>query len=382
MSESRFGPYSVFECLGAGGMATVHRASIELEDGDVYEVALKRLLPQLADDKRFVEDLIREGKLAAQLEHPNIVRILELGRIGRTYFIAMDLVRGRSLMTLLQKAVVRGLRPGVGIVLALMHETLDALDHAHTAQIVHRDLTPSNLIVTDDGHLKIIDFGVAKSLVGTLQTQSGLAKGKVGYMAIEGISGKPVDARADIFSAGVVMWELLALRRLFHGESDIEAMNAVNAGIVEPPSRFNPDCSPEVDAVVLRALRKSREERWDSAGEMADAIAQLRLFYPSGEREVLNWVDDLFSDTDAEMQPFAYEESSGYKVAYQDSMTYDDVEIAVIPTSDEEDADDGGNSKTYDDIGDIGDLTERPETGHAQFLEMDTVLSTYLDRKR
>lgn len=371
MSESaRFGPYYVYECLGAGGMATVHRASIELEDGDVYEVALKRLLPQFADDKRFVDDLIREGKLAAQLEHPNIVRILELGRIGRTYFIAMDLVRGRSLMTLLQKSVVRALRPSVGIVLALMQEALEALDHAHTAQIVHRDLTPSNLIVTDDGHLKIIDFGVAKALVGTLQTQSGLAKGKVGYMSLEAISGKRVDARADIFSAGVVMWELLALRRLFHGESDIEVMNSVSAGIVEPPSRFHADCSPDVDAVVLRALCKSREERWESAGEMADAIAQLRLFYPAGEREVLNWVEDLFSDTDAEMQPFAYEESSGYKVAFHDSVTYDDIEISVAPD---------GNSKTYDDI---GDPTERPDTGHAQFLEMDTVLSTYLDRKR
>src|ERR1051325_2723607 len=105
--EERFGPYTVFECLGAGGMATVHRASIELEDDQLREVALKRLLPQLAADKRFIDDFIREGKLAAQLKHPNIVRILELGRIGRTYFIAMDLVRGRSLMSLMRKAYTK-----------------------------------------------------------------------------------------------------------------------------------------------------------------------------------------------------------------------------------------------------------------------------------
>jgi eukaryotic-like serine/threonine-protein kinase len=353
-------------------MATVHRASIELEDGEVFEVALKRLLPQFHDDKRFVEDLIREGKLAAQLDHPNIVRILELGRIGRTYFIAMDLVRGRSLMSLLQKSVQKGVRPPIGVVCALMFEALDALDHAHAAQIVHRDLTPSNLIVTDQGHLKIIDFGVAKALVGTLQTQSGLAKGKLGYMALEALSGKHVDTRADVFSAGVVTWELIALRRLFHGDNDIEVMNAVSTGVVEPPSRFNVDCPPLLDAIVMRALNRSREERWESAGEMAEALGELRAHYPATERDILQWVDDLFSDTDAEMQPFAYEESSGYRVAYgYDTGTYDDVEIVPLAPD--------ANSKTYDDI---GDPTDGPDTANSAFLEMDTVISTYLDRKR
>lgn len=373
MSESaRFGPYVVYECLGAGGMATVHRATIELEDDDVREVALKRLLPQFADDKRFVEDLIREGKLAAQLEHPNIVRILELGRIGRTYFIAMDLVRGRSLMSLMQRSLQKGLRPSIGIVLFLVREMLDALDHAHGAQIVHRDLTPSNLIVTEGGHTKIIDFGVAKALVGALQTQSGLAKGKLGYMAIEAISGKHVDTRADIFSIGVVMWELLALRRLFYGDNDIDVMNSVALGIVDPPSRVNPDVPASLDALVLRALAKSREERWSAAGDMIDAIDTLIPYYPANERDVMAWVDDLHSDTDTQMQPFGYEDSSGYRLAYSvDPQTEDDVDIEPE------------NSKTLDDLGDLlGDPTEQPAQAHAKFLEMDTVISTYADRKR
>jgi eukaryotic-like serine/threonine-protein kinase len=368
---ARFGPYAVYECLGAGGMATVHRASIELETGEVYEVALKRLLPQFADDKRFVEDLIREGKLAAQLDHPNIVRILELGRIGRTYFIAMDLVRGRSLMALLQRSVQKSVRAPIGVICRLMIEALDALDHAHAAQIVHRDLTPSNLIVTDQGHLKIIDFGVAKALVGTLQTQSGLAKGKLGYMAFEALTGKHVDTRADVFSAGVVAWELIALRRLFHGDNDIEVMNAVSTAVVEPPSRYNIECPPLLDAIVLRALQRSREERWDSTGEMAEALGELQEHFPATERDVLNWVDDLYSDTDAEMMPLPIEDSASYKVQYgYDPGTYEDIDLSRMPSD--------ASSRTYEDL---GDLTERPDQAQSTFLEMDTVISTY-DRKR
>jgi len=296
-NSERFGAYTVFECLGAGGMATVHRASIELENDEIREVALKRLLPQFAKDKRFVDDFIREGKLAAELQHPNIVRVLEVGRIGPTYFIAMDLVRGRSLVSLMRRAFVQRAPAPIGVVLALMAELLDALDHAHDAQIVHRDLTPSNLIVTDSGHLKVIDFGVAKVLVGTLQTSSGLAKGKLGYMSTEAIAGKQLDTRADIFSAGVVMWELIATRRLFRGKNEHEVMVQIRESLVPAPSQQNPECPAEVDDLVLQALAKSREERWSSAGEMRDAINELRRFYPGGSRDVIDWVRRLRGET-------------------------------------------------------------------------------------
>jgi eukaryotic-like serine/threonine-protein kinase len=293
----QFGAYTVYECLGAGGMATVHRASIELEDDETREVALKRLLPQFANDKHFVDDFIREGKLAAELQHPNIVRILELGRIGRTYFIAMDLVRGRSLMALMRKAFVKRAPAPIGVVIALMTELCDALEHAHDAQIVHRDLTPSNLIVTEEGHLKIIDFGVAKALVGNLQTSSGLAKGKLGYMSSEAIAGKQLDTRADVFSAGVVMWELLATKRLFKGKNEYEVIVQIREGLVARPSQHNPECPRELDDIALIALAKSREDRWSSAGEMRDAIGELRRFYPATPDDVAQWLHRLRSDT-------------------------------------------------------------------------------------
>ncbi|MGE5184252.1 MAG: serine/threonine protein kinase, partial [Acidobacteriota bacterium] len=242
----RFGSYRVHECIGTGGMATVHRAILELEDGDEVEVALKRLLPQLADDRRLVDDFIREARLASQLVHPNIARILEAGRNGKTYFIAMELVHGSSLVSLLRKTHVQKKQTPIGVVLALAVEMCEALDHAHDRQIVHRDLSPSNLLVGDDGHLKVIDFGVAKALAGQLQTSSGLAKGKLGYMSVEAIGGKQLDARADLFSAGVVMWELLAARRLFRGNNEYEVIVQIQRGDVPAPSRYHPECPVEL----------------------------------------------------------------------------------------------------------------------------------------
>ncbi len=369
----RFGAYTVYECLGAGGMATVHRASIELEDDETREVALKRLLPQFADDKRFIEDFIREGKLAAELQHPNIVRILELGRIGRTYFIAMDLVRGRSLMSLMRKAFVKRMPAPIGVVIALMTELCDALEHAHDAQIVHRDLTPSNLIVTDDGHLKIIDFGIAKALVGNLQTSSGLAKGKLGYMSSEAIGGKQLDTRADIFSAGVVMWELLATKRLFEGENEYELIVQIREGLVSPPSRENPECPRELDEIVLTALAKSREDRWSSAGEMRDAIAELHRLYPATTRDVVRWRDRLFSearrDSLAESTAIRHERfAEGSEMETYDDAIDDDIEVPGEPAvarrrfldadtliTDEGTADEGTHDEGTHDEGTIGE---------------------------
>ena len=342
----RFGAYTVYECLGAGGMATVHRASIELENDETREVALKRLLPQFADDRRFVDDFIREGKLAAELQHPNIVRILEVGRTGRTYFIAMDLVRGRPLISLMRRAFVKRMPAPIGVVIALMTELCDALEHAHDAQIVHRDLTPSNLIVTDRGHLKIIDFGVAKALVGNLQTSSGLAKGKLGYMSSEAIAGKQLDTRADIFSAGVVMWELLTTKRLVKGENEHDLIVQIREGLVSPPSHENPECPHQLDDIVLIALAKSREDRWSSAGEMRDAIAELRAYYPAGADDVVQWMRRLHPDVHHDL----------------DESTAIQHELFA----------EGSDMETYDEPIDV---PAEPEIHRRRFLDADTVIT-------
>ncbi len=299
--SERFGPYMVHECLGAGGMATVHRATVTIGPDLTREVALKRLLPQLADDRQFIEDFVREAKLAAQLDHPNIVHIHELGQIDQTYFIAMELVRGQSVAALLKRARTARVTPPIGVVVALLTDLCDALDyasrgrdvHGQLLHIVHRDLTPSNLIVTDEGRLKIIDFGVAKTLSGKFMTSTGMVKGKLGYMSVEALTGAAIDARTDLFSIGVVAWELIAAQRLFTGDSEIEVIQKIRAGEVEPPSRHNPACPVELDGVILRALARDRDQRWPTAAVMRRALDQLRARSMTSAAQIVAWKHTL-----------------------------------------------------------------------------------------
>ena len=297
----RFGPYHVHEQLGAGGMATVHRATIAIAKGVRREVALKRMLPGLAADQRFVDHLIHEAKLASTLRHPNIVQIYELGRIERTYFIAMELVYGVPLLGLMRRAHLAKTPTPIPIVLSLLDELCDALDYASNGmdsygeplRIVHRDLSPTNLLITDDGHLKLIDFGVAKAVAGgRFRTSSGEIKGKLGYMSIEAIDNDPIDCRADIFSAGVIAWELLAGRRLFRGATADDTAMMVRDAEIRPPSEDNPSCPAALDAVVLRALARDRDDRWPTAAAFRDALAPIRRDHRRGgtPREIAAWV--------------------------------------------------------------------------------------------
>jgi eukaryotic-like serine/threonine-protein kinase len=304
VGAERFGAYKLHECLGAGGMALVYRATIDIGGGVIREVALKRLLPQLANDKKFVEDFVREAKLAANLNHPNIVRILELGRTNGVYFIAMELVSGQSLLQLMKLAWANRVVTPIGVCVAIFAELLDALDYASTAvdqegepmDLVHRDLSPSNLIITDDGHVKIIDFGVAKTLTGKFMTSSGMVKGKLSYMAMETLTGSNIDKRADIFSIGVVMWELITGRRLFRGQNEYEVITKVREGATEPPSTYNAACTPELDEIVMHALAKSRDERWPSAGVMRNALSTVLRQFRHTAKDVVAWKEGLIPE--------------------------------------------------------------------------------------
>src|SRR5882757_9199776 len=206
-AEEQFGPYLVYERLGVGGMATVHRALERGIEGFERVVALKRLLPHLAADASFIKSFVREAKLASLLNHVNIVQLFELGRVGTQYFISMEHIDGRDIRRILRHARKVSGAPPINITVGLIAQLLEALDYAHTKNddeghplgLVHRDVSPSNLLVTSAGHLKVNDFGIAKAQSSQLRTQTGRVKGKLAYMAPEAIAGsRDLDARSDL----------------------------------------------------------------------------------------------------------------------------------------------------------------------------------------
>ncbi|HSD85912.1 MAG TPA: protein kinase [Kofleriaceae bacterium] len=303
--EEQFGPYLVYERLGVGGMATVHRALEQGAEGFERMVALKRLLPHLAEDASFIKSFVREAKLASLLNHVNIVQIYELGRVGTEYFITMEYIDGRDVRRVLRHARKVTGPPPINVTVGLLLQLCDALDYAHNKVdeegqpmgLVHRDISPSNLIVTSGGHLKIIDFGIAKAQSSQLRTQTGRVKGKLAYMAPEAISGsRDLDARSDIWATGVILHELLTARPLFASKNEYQTLLKVQKGDILPPSTFNQACPPELDAIVFRALARHPDERYSGAAELREELLVLKRRYSlqTGYRDVSGWLDWAF----------------------------------------------------------------------------------------
>ncbi|MBZ0235194.1 MAG: serine/threonine protein kinase, partial [Deltaproteobacteria bacterium] len=295
----QFGPYLLYECLGRGGMATVHRAKKQGIEGFERPVALKRMLPWLSADADFVKSFVREARLAAQLRHTNIAQVYDLGKVDGAYYIAMELVAGRDLREILRQAHHVCGPPPVSVAINLLFQVCDALDYAHTFKdeqgrplgLVHRDISPANIIVGEDGIAKIVDFGVAKGTTNTLATQSGMLKGKFSYMAPEMLNGQ-VDARSDLFAVGIVAWEMLTARPLFSGGDDMEVLQRIATWDPPPPSSVNGAVPRDLDAWLAMALNKDPRKRFQSAAQMRAGLElvartpQLRASAP----DVAGWV--------------------------------------------------------------------------------------------
>ena len=297
------GPYLVYELLGAGGMATVHRAEREGIEGFRRPVALKRLLPHLIEDQDIVDAFVREAQLAAKLHHANIAQTFDLGRVDDTYFIAMEYVPGPTLTQVMRHCEDVGAMP-MPIVLAILIQICDALDHAHNLAdehgralgIVHRDVSPANIIISNTGMVKLIDFGIAKVMTGEHRTQAGLIKGKFAYLAPEYIGGT-LDHRADLFALGIVGWELLTGKPLFHTSNDFDTIQRVREMPIQPPSRWHSHVTRDLDDIILTALQRDPALRWQSAGAMRMALANCmrEIDVIVGPKEVFDWVEWAFS---------------------------------------------------------------------------------------
>jgi serine/threonine protein kinase len=299
-----FGPYEVYERIGVGGMATVHRAKKQGIEGFERVVALKRMLSHLADDETFIKSFVREARLASQLQHGNIIHIYDLGRVGRVYYIAMEYVRGRDLRKILkQTAYATGPMP-LAMMLMLSQQLCDALDYAHGLAdengeplgLVHRDVSPSNILIAADGHLKIIDFGIAKATSSSLKTLSGRVKGKFAYMAPEAIQGKQLDRRTDIFAVGIVAHEMLTARPLFATKNQFDTIRKITQEEAKPPSYYNPECPRDLDEIIMTALAKSPDERWQTAGAMHRALDHVAKKHglQTSNREIAEWLEWAF----------------------------------------------------------------------------------------
>jgi serine/threonine protein kinase len=307
-------------------MAQVHRA-VAANAAFQRPVALKRMLSHIAGSDEMVKSFVREARLASYLRHENVAQTYDLGRVGEIYFIVMELITGRNLREVLKHCgATTGPMP-VQIALNVLNQICDALDYAHNLcdetgeplGIIHRDVSPSNVIVSDGGVVKLIDFGIAKASGRGMQTMGGTLKGKFGYMAPEYIAGR-IDARADLFAVGVIAHELLTNRPLFSGRDDIDTLTRVRDMHIDPPSQKNPLVPPEIDDIVMTALARDPERRWQHATALRTALTTLtkRLDLVATNAQVVQWLDWAFAhapkpqaraetDTDPDADPISDE---------------------------------------------------------------------------
>jgi eukaryotic-like serine/threonine-protein kinase len=279
MPDSR---YRITERVASGGMAEVFRGVAESIQGFRKAVAIKRVLPALSKNKKFIAMFLDEARLSLHLQHANIVQVFDIGHADETYFIVMEYVDGVDLKQLLEwrRRIARPLT--IGQTVYIIMEVCKGLAYAHEVVhpetgrplgIVHRDVSPPNVLLSRNGEVKVTDFGLAKAVVQVETTDPGVVKGKMSYLSPEAARGEEVDRRADIFAVGILLYEMLTGKRLFYGESDYQTVELVRAAKTPPISRQNPEVEPELEEIVRKALARRADDRFQSATDLQDALA-------------------------------------------------------------------------------------------------------------
>jgi serine/threonine protein kinase len=304
-----FGRYMVIGKLGHGGMAEVVLAVQSGKAGFRKLVVLKRLHAKLEGEPGFVDMFLDEARLAAQLDHPHCVQTLEVGEHDGQHFLAMEYLDGQGLEKLLRASAKRGLYLPVEIATRMIADALDGLSYAHELigydgkplGVVHRDISPQNIFVTYQGVVKLLDFGIAKAESNVVETRTGVIKGKFAYIAPEQALGSGLDPRADVWSMGVVLWESLTSRRLFKSENELATLQESLRGAIAPPSDYQPDVPPELDAIVLQALARDPDERFQSAADFRNALEEwlATRTVPAGRKQIAALMHARFAEVQA-----------------------------------------------------------------------------------
>ena len=280
--------YRVIEKLEAGGMAEVFRAESEGLQGFKKQVAIKRVLPHLSEKKKFISMFLDEARLCAQLTHSNCVQVFDIGVGDNAYFIVMEFVDGANLKSVaenLKKKQGRDMPLEVSAFLAA--EICKGLDYAHNLKdssgvdlhIVHRDMSPPNVLITKYGEVKIVDFGLAKASSQLEKSEPGIIKGKFSYLSPEAALGQDVDPRTDVFAVGIILWELLTGKRLFLGDTDFQTVKQVQEAKVPSVRSHNPQVPPELERVVNKSLARDPKERYQTARELAQDLTRFLFQY-------------------------------------------------------------------------------------------------------
>ncbi|MCC6746705.1 MAG: protein kinase [Deltaproteobacteria bacterium] len=281
MSPVRFGQYELLERIGGGGMAEVFKARASGLAGFEKIVAIKRVLPQVADDAEFVSMFVEEARISANLSHANIAQVIDFGRIEETYFLAMEFIRGKDLRRIQRQIKASRKTLPVPLAVFVASGVCGALEYGHNQRdaagnllrIVHCDVSPQNVLLSYEGEVKLIDFGIARALNRSSRKNTGF-EGKYPYMSPEQVEGKAVDPRTDLFSLGIVLYECVTGQRLFDGDNELAILDKVRRAAVPPPTKVNPFVPKPLEAILLKALARDPAKRYQTASELHEALEE------------------------------------------------------------------------------------------------------------
>ncbi|MCX7958735.1 MAG: serine/threonine protein kinase [Deltaproteobacteria bacterium] len=302
----KIGKYYLKEFIASGGMAEIYKGFLEGPHGFVKDVVIKAIHPHLLKDERYIRLFLREARLWAKLNHSSIVQVYEFFEEKGRYYLVMEYVKGTDLLNVIKRSMIKGRPIGIPRTIRIFEYVLSALEYAHNFRddsegicgIVHRDISPQNILISVSGDVKITDFGIAKASLSTGITTKGAIVGKIDYMSPEQALGKDVDLRTDIFSTGIVLWETLTGNKLFDGKNDIELLENVRRCEIIRPSAINPEVDEKLEQIVMKSLASDPRLRYDSAVEFSNELrAYLREYtHLIDDEDIAGFMRELFPE--------------------------------------------------------------------------------------